>query len=201
MTESELLLAAARQPTTAWLETCFGTGTLWRPAAADLPAGLEHAATRAFLSEVGIPAMRLDFADYDSSGLPEKGMWEADPDELFGNRYPDDDSPPKSYSYCVGRRNQLHLMLRGDTGTVEVYDPDGWDHAAGYGGPAAESLPALVGALGLLALHEERLTGDDAAAALTDFTALLEQLGQGADSSSFWEPVLEYLEEEYADEA
>ncbi|MFF1873186.1 SUKH-4 family immunity protein [Kitasatospora herbaricolor] len=199
MTESELL-AAARQPTTAWLETCFGAGALWRPAAGDLPAGLEHAGARAFLSEVGIPAVRLDFADYDSSELPEKGMWEEDPDELFGNRYPDDDSPPKSYSYCIGRRNLLHLMLRGDTGVVELYDPDGWDHAAGYGGYAADSLPALVGALGLLALHEERLTGGDAAAALAELTVLLGKLGQDADNSSFWAPVLEYLEEEYADE-
>ncbi|WP_457030504.1 SUKH-4 family immunity protein [Kitasatospora sp. P5_F3] len=193
-------MAAARKPTTAWLESCFGPGTIWRPDAAALPAGLEDAGIRAFLTEVGIPAVELDFLSYDSAGLPTEGMWEEDPDELFGNRYPDDDSPPKSYSYCVGKRYGLHLMLRGDTGAVEVYNPDGWDHAAGYGGPAADSLPELIGALGLLALYEERITGEDGAAALREFTALLEELGQGPDGSSFWENALADLREEYADE-
>ncbi len=198
MTESELLTAAG-SPTAAWLESCFGPGTLWRPAEADLPARLEHPGSRAFLTTVGIPAVLLDLIAYDSAELPDKGMWEEDPDELFGNRYPDDDSPPKSYSYCVGRRHALHLMLRGDTGTVEVYDADGWDHASGYGGAAADSLPALVGALGLLARCEDRLTGDDPAAALDELTGRLTRLGQGPDESDFWEAVLEDLREEYGD--
>lgn len=196
------LLAAARKPTAAWLESCFGPGTIWRPDATALPAGLKDAEARAFLTEVGIPAVELDFLSYDSAGLPEKGMWEEDPDELFGNRYPDDDSPPKSYSYAIGKRYELHLMLRGDTGTVEVYDPDGWDHAAGYGGLAADSLSELMGALGLLALYEERITGEDGdgAAALREFAALLAELGQGPDGYSFWANILAELREEYADE-
>ncbi|MFF1902387.1 hypothetical protein [Kitasatospora sp. NPDC058218] len=131
--------------------------------------------------------------------MSSKGMWEADPDELFGRRTPDEDPTQVHFSYCIGTFHQLHLMVDGATGAVQIYDPDGWDHAAGYGGPAAPSLPALVGALGLLARYEERLTGTDAAAALAEFTALLERLGQGPDESDLWPDLLEELREEYAD--
>ncbi|MEV8096963.1 SUKH-4 family immunity protein [Kitasatospora sp. NPDC085879] len=190
------LVAAARRPTTEWLESCFGPGTVWRPAEAELPERLADAGARAFLTTVGLPAVSLAFADWDSTGLPADGMWEEDPDELFGNRTPDDDSPPVCLAYSIGTHQARHLMLRGDTGTVEVYDPDGWDHACGYGGHAAGALPELVGALGLLARYEAGLTGDDADAARAEFTALLAELGQGPGDSSFWEHLLTSLEEE-----
>ncbi|MEU2869585.1 SUKH-4 family immunity protein [Streptomyces olivoreticuli] len=196
------LLAAAKNPTAEWLESCFGAGTLWRPDPAALPARLEDPESRAFLTEVGIPAVGIGFIGYDSADLVEKGMWEEDPDELFGNRYPDDDSPPTRYSYCIGRLSQLHLMMCGDTGAIEVYNPDGWDHAAGYGGYAALSLPEFVGALGLLTHYEERLTGDDAGAvlaALDEFTALLKQLGQDPDDTDFWRDLLGEIREEFED--
>ncbi|WP_431676808.1 SUKH-4 family immunity protein [Kitasatospora sp. KL5] len=196
MNKSELV-AAARRPTTEWLESCFGPGTVWRPTEEELPGRLHDAGARAFLTEVGIPAVRLSFVDWDSTGLPEKGMWEEDPDELFGNRYPDDNSPPACYSYSIGTRDVRHLMVRGDTGAVEIYDPEGWDHGAGYGGHAAEALPVLVGALGLLARYEDRLTGDEADAAREEFTALLEELGQGPDDSPFWDGLLAEVEDEY----
>ncbi len=198
MNESELL-AVARKPTTGWLESCFGRESLWRPEEARLPARLEHAGTRAFLSTVGIPAVRLDFIGYDSAGLPDKGMWEEDPDELFGNRYPDDESEPACYSYCVGTVDQLHLMVRGDSGAVEIYNPDGWDHASGYGGYAAASLPELIGALGLVARCAQQLIDGDADAVLDALTAQLELLGQGPDDSGLWAGVLEHLRDEYGD--
>ncbi|MFJ9946547.1 hypothetical protein [Kitasatospora sp. NPDC091207] len=143
--------------------------------------------------------MELDFVGYDSTGLPEKGLWEADPDELFGRRTPDEDQTQVRFSYCVGTFHQLHLMVDGATGAVEVYNPDGWDHADGHGGLAAPSLPALAGALGLLARLEQRLTGSDTAAALEEFTALLGRLGQGPGDPDLWPDLLEEPREEYAD--
>ncbi|WP_169314077.1 SUKH-4 family immunity protein [Streptomyces piniterrae] len=199
------LLAAAQSPTVEWLESCFGPRTLWRPDQADLPARLEDKETREFLTETGIPAVRLSAIDYDSADLPERGMWEEDPDELFGERYPDDHSPPTRYSYCIGKVSQLHLMVDGDTGAVEIYNPDGWDHAAGYGGYAAPSLRKFIGALGLFTLYEHRFDVADAssaAAALTaldEFTTLLEQLGQDPDESALWEGLLEEIREECED--
>ena len=191
--------AVARKPTVEWLESCFGPGSLWRPEEALLPARLENAGARAFLTTVGIPAVQLDLIGYDSAGLPDKGMWEEDPDELFGNRYPDDDSEPACYSYCVGTVDLLHLMVRGDSGTVEIYNPDGWDHASGYGGYAAASLPELIGALGLVAHCAQQLTDGDADALLDELTTRLERLGQGPDDSDLWAGVLENLRDEYGD--
>ncbi|MGW3076610.1 MULTISPECIES: SUKH-4 family immunity protein [unclassified Kitasatospora] len=191
------LPAAAGNPTAAWLESCFGPGTLWRPEPGALPERLTSKAARAFLTEVGVPAVELDFLGFDATGLPERGMWEADLDELFGERTPDDDTPPSNWGYCVGTFGERHLMVSGDTGTVRIYHPDGWDHGDGYGGWAADSLPGLVGALALLARLEERICGGDAKAALDEFAALVRELGQGPDESDLWSGLLENLRDEY----
>ncbi|MFI2609605.1 SUKH-4 family immunity protein [Kitasatospora sp. NPDC018619] len=198
MTTSDAdLRAAARTPTAAWLESCFGPGTLWRPGT--LPERLTAPGARAFLSEVGVPAVELGFLGFDATDLPRSGMWEADLDELFGERTPGDDSAPSSWGYCVGRIDERHLMVSGDTGTVRIYDPDGWDHGSGYGGRAADSLPALIGALALLARLEERILGGEAEAALDEFEALARESGQGPEESDLWPGLLESLREEYQD--
>lgn len=193
------LLDAARNPDAEWLESCFGAGTLWRPAPDALPAALKHEGTRDFLTRVGVPAVRVSEVGYDSAKLPEKGMWEADPDELFGNRTPDDPSPPSRYSYCIGTVDVLHMMVCGNSGDVEVYDPDGWDHAQGYGGYAAGSVPEFLGALALVTLHKRRYADAEPQAALDALDELTEQLtalGQGPDDSDFWEQQLEMLRED-----
>ncbi|MFJ9844393.1 hypothetical protein ACIRYZ_28840 [Kitasatospora sp. NPDC101155] len=187
------LLAAARNPTAAWLESCFGEGTLWRPET--LPEGLESGAARAFLAEVGIPAVELDFVGYDSADLPERGMWEADTDELYA-RDPEDDSPA-GLAYCVGKFDDRHLMVDAECGVVEIYNSDGWTTGQGHGGWAADSLPEVIGALGLLAGFEERIVNGDAQVALDEFEALVAQLGQGPDKSDLWVGLLENLREEY----
>ncbi|MCU7826349.1 hypothetical protein [Kitasatospora sp. DSM 101779] len=196
MNEPEAV-AAARQPTTAWLESCFGPNTVCRPTGAELPEELGNAGVRDFLTAVGVPAVRLSLVDWGSAGLPQKGMWAEDPDELYGDRTPDDDSPPVCPAYGIGTYGLKHRMVRGDTGVVEIYDPEGWDHARGYGGHAAGTLPEPVGALGLLARWEARLTGEEADAARTEFTSRLVALGQGPDDSSLWDNLLEALEDEY----
>ncbi|MFD0527024.1 SUKH-4 family immunity protein [Kitasatospora arboriphila] len=122
MNESEVV-AAARRPTAAWLESCFGPGTVWRPTEAELPASLTNAGVRDFLTTVGVPAVRLSFVDWHSGDLPEKGMWAEDPDELYGLRRPDDDSPPACHAYCIGTYGVRHLMVRGDPASSRCTTP------------------------------------------------------------------------------
>ncbi|MFD8754808.1 hypothetical protein ACFV0O_28050 [Kitasatospora sp. NPDC059577] len=191
------LLAAALTPTAAWLESCFGPGALWRPET--LPERLKDRGTREFLAGVGLPAVEVDLVDYDATGLPERGMWEADLDELFGNRTPDDDTPPSTWGYCVGTFGELHMMVDAESGTVQIYDPNGWDHASGHRGEAAGSLPGLIGALALLARFDGRIRNGEAKSALDEFVALLEELGQGPEDSELWSDVVESLREEYED--
>ncbi|MET8545693.1 SUKH-4 family immunity protein [Kitasatospora sp. NPDC004799] len=198
MTTSDAELAdVAANPTAAWLESCFGPGALWQPEPGELPERLTSPGARAFLTEVGVPAVELDFLGFDATDLPERGMWEADLDDLFGERTPDDDTPPSNWGYCVGTFNEWHLMVSGDTGAVRIYNADGWDHGRGYGGWAADSLPALIGALAVLARLEERIREGDAKAALDGFAALVAELGQGPEDSDLWVRLLEDLREEY----
>jgi len=191
------LLAAARRPTTGWLESCFGAGTLWRPAVGELPSALRHGPSREFLTSVGFPAVELPMIGFASTDLLAGGPWEEDPDELFGLRYPDDDTPPARYSYCFGRCGQDHLMMYGDTGVIDLYDADGWDHAAGHRGEVHSSLPRLAGALGLLASLTPDLAGPDSARAQQRFRSLLGELDPGAEDSGFWDSILEQIDDEY----
>lgn len=193
-------MAAARNPTAEWLESCFGVGSLWRPAEAELPERLEHEGTREFLTTVGFPAVRidgfLDFIDFDSSRLKTEGPWAEDPDELFGQRTPDDDSPPSSYAFEFGKCQEFSLMVDGVVGCVDLYDPNGWDHAAGYAGEAHSSLKALSGALGLAAQFAQRFEGPEPLKALAEFRTAIEDLDPLVESD-LWEKVTEALEEEF----
>ncbi|MCB5912403.1 SUKH-4 family immunity protein [Streptomyces pinistramenti] len=195
--DTAALLAAAQAPTADWLTAHFGADTLWRPAEADLPQRLEDEPTRTFLTTVGFPAIRLDFIGFDSTALLTSGPWEEDPAELFGERYPDDDSPPERYAYGLGEQNGLTLMLMGDTGSIDLYDPNGWDHAAGYGGYACDSLPNLAAALALIAHYEARLTGDDSTTALKELRTLLESL-EPTEDSTLWHNLFTEIHDNYA---
>ncbi|MFI0259965.1 SUKH-4 family immunity protein [Streptomyces sp. NPDC017056] len=193
--DREALLAAAEAPTAEWLESIFGAGSLWRPTEDELPERLEDEESRTFLTRVGFPAIHLDFIDFNSTGLAKAGPWSEDPDELFGNRYPDDDSPPKSYAYGMGDSLGYSLMLLGNTGSVALYDPNGWDHAAGYAGHVADSLPLLAGALGLLASYEDRLFGDDHEAVLHELRELIDEI-EPVEGCRFWEEIFQWLEDQ-----
>jgi len=186
----------AANPTTEWLASVFGADTLWRPTEA--PAALVHTGTLDFLRTVGFPAVTLDLADLDSTKLLAGDIWEADADEIFGRRYPDDDSPPTELCYAFAvYGGEYHLMVDGKSGTVDVYDPSGWDHAEGHAGHAFDGVGELAGAIGLLARFEPRFEGDGAAAALAELRAAVEELGWS--DSVFWEWVFETLEDEYGD--
>ncbi|MET8953272.1 hypothetical protein ACWEO4_21100 [Streptomyces sp. NPDC004393] len=56
-----------------------------------------------------------------------------------------------------------HLMLDAANRDITHYDPNGWDHGAGWKGPAAHSLPDLAVLLGMIAESSNALeSADDA---------------------------------------
>ncbi|MGY5127084.1 SUKH-4 family immunity protein [Streptomyces nigrescens] len=179
-------------PDAAWLEERFGAGSLWRPAEAELPGELTHQQSREFLTTVGFPAVRIDAIGFDATHLRADdgdALHPFDADELYGERYPDDDSPPVNFCFAVGSCGDQMLMLDGELGGVDHYDPNGWDHGAGYRGAAASSLPDLAALLGLIAERSAELDTDDRAVARAAVAALRELMcGHDAavEESPFW---------------
>ncbi|MFI1767698.1 SUKH-4 family immunity protein [Streptomyces sp. NPDC020800] len=184
-------------PDAVWLEERLGESSLWRPDAAALPAELTHARSREFLLTVGFPAVHLDVVGIDTRHLrDEDGMEPFDADEIYGERYPDDDSPPKNFCFTVATWYDQHLMLDAADGGITHYDPNGWDHGAGWKGPAADDLPTLAVLLGLIAESSNSLeSADDAVrtAAVTDLRRRMTGQDPYVDDSSFWDEIFESL--------
>ncbi|MFF7755256.1 SUKH-4 family immunity protein [Streptomyces sp. NPDC007971] len=184
-------------PDAVWLEERLGEGSLWRPDAAALPAELAHARSREFLLTVGFPAVHLDVVGIDTRHLrDEDGMEPFDADEIYGERYPDDDSPPENFCFTMATWYDQHLMLDAADGGITHYDPNGWDHGAGWKGPAADDLPTLAVLLGLVAESSNSLeSADDAVhtAAVTDLRRRMTGQEPYVDDSSFWDEIFESL--------
>ncbi|QTE03009.1 SUKH-4 family immunity protein [Streptomyces cyanogenus] len=185
-------------PDAVWLEDRLGKGSLWRPDEADLPAELTDAASREFLLRVGFPAVHLDVVGIDTRHLRDEYALEPfDADEIYGERYPDDDSPPKNFCFTMATWYDQHLMLGAADGGITHYDPNGWDHGAGWKGPAADSLPQLAVLLGLIAESSNALeSADDAAraAAVTDLRERMTSQDLYVDDSAFWDEIFERLD-------
>ncbi|GLZ77901.1 hypothetical protein Afil01_27080 [Actinorhabdospora filicis] len=182
----------AVNPTREWLDA--QVTQVWRPKA--LPEGLKHAESRRFLTEVGFPL--VDETWFDSVRLAEKGLWEEDPDEIFGRREPDDETPPAKFAYGLGEyAGDYNLMVDGETGLVEIYMMSGWDHGEGHQGVAFDSLAEAAGSVALMATLSERLEGEDAAAVAGEILAALE--GHPWAESGYWAWVRENLEADYLD--
>ncbi|MGA4803355.1 SUKH-4 family immunity protein [Streptomyces lavendulocolor] len=184
-------------PDAAWLEARLGEGSLWRPDEPGLPAELTHAGTREFLRTVGFPAVRLDAVGIDTSHLRDAdSRIPFDSDEIYGNRYPDDDSPPKNFSFTIALYGDQHLMLEAGDGGITHYDPNGWDHADGWQGPAAESLPSLAVLLALMAEASPALESPDDAireAAAARLRARMIAHDPDVDGCGFWDEVFDCL--------
>ncbi|WP_349017202.1 SUKH-4 family immunity protein [Streptomyces luteolus] len=184
-------------PDAAWLEQRLGRGCLWRPQEADLPAELTDSESREFLLTVGFPAVRLAAVDIDTTHLRgEDALHPFDADELYGERYPDDDSPPKNFCFTVALSSDQHLMLDAGDGGISHYDPNGWDHAAGWKGLAAASLPSLAVLLGLMAESGEALESTDDEQRRAAAMQLRERMiAHDVDvDSEFWDEMFEAFE-------
>ncbi|MFF5448748.1 SUKH-4 family immunity protein [Streptomyces sp. NPDC012888] len=182
-------------PDAAWLEERLGEGSLWRPDEAALPAELTDAATRRFLLTVGFPTVHLDVAGLDTRHLrDEDGLEPFDADEIYGNRYPDDDSPPENFSFTALTWGDQHLMLEAADGGITHYDPNGWDHGAGWQGAAADDLPSLAVLLALIAESSEALESSDDTVRTAAAAALRERMTAhdlNVDGSAFWDMVFD----------
>jgi hypothetical protein len=189
---------APLMPDATWLEERLGEGSLWRPDEAGLPTELTHVGSREFLLTVGFPAVRLGVVGIDTRHLRGGGGMEPfDADEIYGERCPDDDSPPTNFCFTVATRYDQHLMLDAADGGITHYDPNGWDHGAGWKGPAADDLPTLAVLLGLIAESGDALRSADDAVRTTAVTELRERMiGREAyaDDSAFWDEVFEALD-------
>jgi hypothetical protein len=158
---------------------------------------------------VGFPAVKLQCAGFDSTHLTkDAGPLEPyDADELYGERFPDDDSPPTNLCFHFGSVSEWMVMVGGEDGDVSHYDPAGWDHADGYQGMIAGSLRSFAVLLGMLAEVAERLDmvsdrfsedeeREEARKAILD--RLRERMVEYDDcveeGSKFWDSIFESLE-------
>lgn len=184
-------------PDAVWLEERLGAGSLWRPDEAALPGELTHAGSREFLLTVGFPAVHLDVVGIDTRHLrDEDGLEPFDADEIYGERYPDDDSPPTNFAFTMVTWYDQHLMLDAADGGITHYDPNGWDHGAGWKGPAADDLPTLAVLLGLIAESSAVLeSADDAvrAAAAAELRERMVGHDLNVADSAFWGEIFECL--------
>ncbi|MEU9125715.1 hypothetical protein AB0C96_38855 [Streptomyces sp. NPDC048506] len=84
-------------------------------------------------------------------------------------------------------------------GGIDHYDPNGWDHGAGYKGAAAWSLPDLAVVPGLIAERRDELDADDAQVRRTAATELRTRMrahDATVDESPFWEQVFQGFTED-----
>lgn len=87
-------------------------------------------------------------------------------------------------------------MLDAADGSITHDDPNGWDHGAGWKGPAAEDLPTSALLLGMIAESSKALESTDDAVrrtALSDLRELMVDWEPYADDSAFWSSVFKSL--------
>ncbi|MFJ8539035.1 hypothetical protein [Streptomyces sp. NPDC093591] len=185
-------------PDAAWLEERLGEGSLWRPDETALPVELTHAGSKEFLLTAGFPAVHLDVVGIDTRHVRDAdGLEPLDADEIYGNRYPDDDSPPENFALAVAIAGDQHLMLDAADGGITHYDPNGWDHGAGWKGIAADSLPDLAVLLALIAESSAALDSDDdavRAAAVIDLRHRMIEHDSYVEDSEFWNEIFELFD-------
>lgn len=186
-------------PDAALPERVFGTDGVWRPAGADLPAALTHAPTRRFLTEAGLPCVKLGRIGLDSLFLRADGLWPRDADELYAESRPGGDAAVSDVCFRVMEHPDFVFVLDAGSGGVDLFRPDGWDRGLGYGGRYAPSLPVLVQVLGLAveALGQVDELGVDEV--LERLDPRLDALGVLERHPDLWTGVFEYIDEYHDD--
>ncbi|WP_405014635.1 SUKH-4 family immunity protein [Kitasatospora sp. NBC_01539] len=139
------LPAAAAAPDHTWLAACFGEQHLWKPAPETLPAGLEHAPTRDFLTGPGFPAFHSALLQLGSEHLRTEGAAELRNAELYASDDPEA-REHGTHSYVLARDGLSMFAVDGSTGRVTLYDPERWEGDYDYGvvASSAERFAALL---------------------------------------------------------
>jgi hypothetical protein len=80
-----------------------------------------------------LPNVHLDVVGIDTRHLmDEDGVEPFDDDEIYGERYPDDASPPTNFCFTAATGYDQRLMLDAANGGITHYAPNRWDHGAGW---------------------------------------------------------------------
>ncbi|KAF4211827.1 hypothetical protein CNMCM5878_002028 [Aspergillus fumigatiaffinis] len=159
VTNSNLLLP--KNPNKTWLKAHFGADCFWKPTESQLPAKLADTDTREFLTITGVPSVICPLTGWDSTHLKKdeeagEELYAWDADEIFGRRYPDDDSPPTNFCYFIGEAGCTMAMVDAETGWVLNYDQGGFGMNAD-GGVIADSVPSLLVLLGTMEMTVARM--------------------------------------------
>ncbi|MFF5476831.1 hypothetical protein ACFY5C_05720 [Streptomyces sp. NPDC012935] len=172
--------------------------------------GLEASGEGTYPRAFGLSAPGNGFARPSGTRRPGPATRLTVPATTKGSlRRPDEGGLPAELSHAASREFLLtpgfpavhldivgidtrHLPGRGRDGTH--YDPNGWDHGAGWPGEAVDSLPGLAVLLGLIAESRVALdSADDAVrvAAATDLRRRLTGVDPLVDDSAFWDGLFE----------
>ncbi|MFJ1705054.1 SUKH-4 family immunity protein [Kitasatospora sp. NPDC088346] len=183
----------AREPSRDWLARCFGERSLWSVGPTELPAGLEHAPTRRFLTETGFPIMTSTLLELSSETLASDGLVQLRTEELFG---PDDPEAGDrgEFSYVIAKDGERLVALDGRTGEVALFNPERWEGDYHYGAMAS-SAARLAALLRLYSTYYYGATPAelaDAARLLRDWAI---ELDPATDSSTFWYEVFQDRED------
>jgi hypothetical protein len=108
-----------------------------------------------------VPSVICPLTGWDSTHLKKdeeagEELYAWDADEIFGRRYPDDDSPPTKFCYFIGEAGYTMAMVDAETGWVLNYDQGGFGMNAD-GGVIADSVPSFLVLLGTMEMTVARM--------------------------------------------
>ncbi|MFZ3597353.1 hypothetical protein [Streptomyces sp. BH104] len=178
----DAVVARLRAPSKEWVETCTGeAGTLF-------------------------PVIDIETGGYRGKGGAVG--WGPEPAEIFAGFYDEDDVVPESCD-CVGVYGSEYHLMEMPSGEISVYDPNGWDHAAGmasahefasaaHAGAAIALLAAVVKEMDRLdALADDDVREQALEAALQEFGGFVEALPRDLGGAHFWEAATGSLFDHY----
>ncbi|MEV7179957.1 SUKH-4 family immunity protein [Kitasatospora sp. NPDC093679] len=186
------LPGAARTVTRGWLADRFGADRLWSADPAELPDGLEHGPTRRFLTEVGLPAVRIPLLDLSGEVLAQEGLGELRTEDF---RDADEDGDDRGeFCYLIAKDLERLIVVDGATGRVGLYDPDRYE--GDYdSGPVASSVEQFAALLRLYASFYYGATAAELADAERALRVWAEELDPVTASSTFWQEVFQDRED------
>lgn len=182
LSDLDTVIARLRTPTQEWVEACTGEpGTLF-------------------------PAIDIEGGGYQGKGGAVG--WSPEPAEIFAGAYGHDEDVPASCD-CIGVYGSEYHLMEMPTGEISVYDPNGWDHAAGmasarefatvaHAGAAVALLAAVVREMDRLdGLEDDDESAEALEAGLEEFGDFVGALPDDVGGAHFWEAATVSLADHY----